>query len=261
MVPRLFAACLALMLSYAAGFVSPAPRASFPSTTRARGITAVDLLPAGASGGEIATAIPDASSLLLQRVGLADVGGVHANVVGAAAAADGGEGVGSLVSSLLLASAAPGNPSTASGLFGIAALVIALGAGVLVASTVTGKNGLGAFLTQEKGSNPFYQDTMAKFTPKTPDILNKIRLPDLDFVDVYNQPPAPDDYVDLEQDATFDAMANKGAPDADTIATAEALRQKLLMAVQAKDYDLASSLERELAAFMRKNGMGFEGDQ
>ncbi|CAM9520236.1 unnamed protein product [Ectocarpus sp. 6 AP-2014] len=261
MVPRLFAACLALVVSYAAGFVSPAPRASFPSTTRARGITAVDLLPGGASGGEIATAIPDASSLLLQRVGLADVGGVHADVVGPAAAADGGEGVGSLVSSLLLASAAPGNPSTASGLFGIAALVIALGAGVLVASTVTGKNGLGAFLTQEKGSNPFYQDTMAKFTPKTPDILNKIRLPDLDFVDVYNQPPAPDDYVDLEQDVTFDAMANKGAPDADTVATAEALRQKLLMAVQAKDYDLASSLERELATFLRKNGMGFEGDQ
>ncbi|CAM9836779.1 unnamed protein product, partial [Ectocarpus fasciculatus] len=230
MVPRLFAACLALVLSYAAGFVSPAPRASFPSTTRATsGIMAVDLLPGGASGGEITTAIPDASSLLLQRVGLADVVDVHANL--GAAAADGGEGVGSLVSPLLLASAAPGNPSTASGLFGIAALVIALGAGVLVASTVTGKNGLAAFLTQEKGSNPFYQDTMAKFTPKTPDILNKIRLPDLDFVDVYNQPPAPDDYVDLEQDATFDAMANKGAPDADTVATAEALRQKLLMAV------------------------------
>lgn len=53
---------------------------------------------------------------------------------------------------------------------------------------------------------PFRQDTMAKFTPKTPDILNKIRLPDLDFVDVYNQPAAPDDYVDLEQDATFDAV-------------------------------------------------------
>lgn len=27
----------------------------------------------------------------------------------------------------------------------------------LVFSTVTGKNGLGAFLSQEKGSNPFYQ--------------------------------------------------------------------------------------------------------
>lgn len=30
--------------------------------------------------------------------------------------------------------------------------------------------------------------------------------------------------------------------------------------VQAKDYELASTLERELAIFMRKNGMGFEGD-
>lgn len=48
---------------------------------------------------------------------------------------------------------------------------------------------------------------MAKFTPKTPDILNKIRLPDLDFVDVYNQPPSPDEFVDLEQDNSFDAVS------------------------------------------------------
>lgn len=30
--------------------------------------------------------------------------------------------------------------------------------------------------------------------------------------------------------------------------------------VEAKDYDLASSLERELASFLRKNGMDFEDD-
>ncbi|CAN0315794.1 unnamed protein product, partial [Hapterophycus canaliculatus] len=75
---------------------------------------------------------------------------------------------------------------------------------ILVASTVTGKNGLGAFLTQEKGSNPFYQDTMAKYVPKTPDILNKIRLPELDFVEVYNQPPSLDAPVDVEEDTTYD---------------------------------------------------------
>lgn len=50
------------------------------------------------------------------------------------------------------------------------------------------------------------QDTMAKYVPKTPDILNKIRLPDLDFVDVYNQPPSPDEYVDLEEDTTPDSV-------------------------------------------------------
>lgn len=47
---------------------------------------------------------------------------------------------------------------------------------------------------------------MSKYVPKTPDILNKIRLPDLDFVDVYNQPPSPDDYVDLEEDTTPDPV-------------------------------------------------------
>lgn len=31
--------------------------------------------------------------------------------------------------------------------------------------------------------------------------------------------------------------------------------------VEAKDYDLASTLERELANFMRKNGMNFEDDR
>lgn len=50
---------------------------------------------------------------------------------------------------------------------------------------------------------------MAKFTPKTPDILNKIRLPDLDFVDVYNQPPSPDDFVDLEEDNSFNAVSER----------------------------------------------------
>ena len=40
------------------------------------------------------------------------------------------------------------------------------------------------------------QDTITKLTPKTPEILNKVRLPDLDFVEVYNQPPAADEFED-----------------------------------------------------------------
>lgn len=51
---------------------------------------------------------------------------------------------------------------------------------------------------------------MAKYTPKTPDFFNKIRLPDLDFVDVYNQPPAPDDYVDVDEDTTFNPVRARG---------------------------------------------------
>lgn len=50
---------------------------------------------------------------------------------------------------------------------------------------------------------------MSKFVPKTPEILNKIRLPELDFVDVYNQPPSQDDYVDLEEDTTPDPVRAK----------------------------------------------------
>lgn len=30
--------------------------------------------------------------------------------------------------------------------------------------------------------------------PRTPDVLNKIRLPELDFVEVYNQPPRLEGY-------------------------------------------------------------------
>lgn len=97
----------------------------------AEGRTAVQPL-AGVGGGacggeEIAAAmLPDASSLQ---------GALDASFdfdLGAAAAAahhaDGGA-LASVVSPLLVAAEAPGNASTATGLFGIAALVIALGAG------------------------------------------------------------------------------------------------------------------------------------
>lgn len=47
---------------------------------------------------------------------------------------------------------------------------------------------------------------MAKYTPKTPDILNKIRLPELDFVEVYNQPPSSDAPLDVEEDTTYDPV-------------------------------------------------------
>lgn len=63
-----------------------------------------------------------ASSLHSVNVGAA-VAQHHAGVGG------GGGGLMSIASPLLLAMEAPGNASTATGLFGIAALVIAVGAG------------------------------------------------------------------------------------------------------------------------------------
>ncbi|CAM9462343.1 unnamed protein product [Ascophyllum nodosum] len=158
----------------------------------------------------------------------------------------------------LLAIASPSETYLATGLFGIAAAGLVVGAGLLVLSTVSGKDGLGAFLSKEKANNPFYQDTMSKITPKTPDVLNKIRFPDLDFVEVYNQPPRAEEFL---VDGTGDPVGGNGSQDASAAAaTAESLRQRLLEAVRAKDYDLASSLERELAAFLRQNGMNFEDE-
>lgn len=70
--------------------------------------------------------IPDVAASSLQGVNL----GAAAAAAGVAQHADGGGGgLVSIASPLLLATEAPGNASTATGLFGIAALVIALGAG------------------------------------------------------------------------------------------------------------------------------------
>lgn len=48
---------------------------------------------------------------------------------------------------------------------------------------------------------------MTKLIPKTPEVFNKIRFPDLDFVEVYNQPPSMDEYVD-EGDTSFDSVVS-----------------------------------------------------
>lgn len=51
------------------------------------------------------------------------------------------------------------------------------------------KNTLGVLPLFSSVHRDFEQENMPKVTPRTPDVLNKIRLPELDFVEVYNQPP------------------------------------------------------------------------
>lgn len=48
----------------------------------------------------------------------------------------------------------------------------------------------------------FVQDTVSKMKPMNLDILDKIRLPDLNFVEVYNQPPreVEDDGISFDAD-------------------------------------------------------------
>lgn len=55
-------------------------------------------------------------------------------------------------------------------------------------------------------SPPPAQDTMSKVMPKTPEVLNKIRFPDLDFVEVYNQPPRVDDFGE-DGESGFDSVS------------------------------------------------------
>lgn len=52
----------------------------------------------------------------------------------------------------------------------------------------------------------FLQDTMSKVMPKTPEVFNKIRFPDLDFVEVYNQPPRLDEFED-DEESGFDSVS------------------------------------------------------
>ncbi|CAM9744575.1 unnamed protein product [Discosporangium mesarthrocarpum] len=126
-------------------------------------------------------------------------------------------------------------------------------------SAYTGENGLGTFLSKEPQDNPFYKKTMKKSEPSEPSIIDKIRLPDLDFVEVYNQPPP--EVMAVEEEAmsagisSLDQTGNM--PDAAALVKADALRAELLEAVQAKDYSRASKLESELEAFIKENNVSF----
>ena len=74
----------------------------------------------------------------------------------------------------------------------IGACGLAGAAGWLQYSVSSGEKGLNAFLMKEKRDNPFYSKTFTSEKPKPPPWLAALKLPSLDFVEVYGQDkPAP----------------------------------------------------------------------
>ena len=72
----------------------------------------------------------------------------------------------------------------------LAAALLAGAAGYLQYSVSSGEKGLNAFLMKEKKDNPFYQANFKTEKPTTPSWFT-LRLPALDFVEVYGQADAP----------------------------------------------------------------------
>lgn len=55
------------------------------------------------------------------------------------------------------------------------------------------------------------QDNFSQIAPKPPDFFNKIRLPEMDYVEVYNQPPREENLRDNgSSDPSLDAVRNVG---------------------------------------------------
>lgn len=72
------------------------------------------------------------------------------------------------------------------------AVVIAAGllvgaAGALQFSLSSGEKGINAFLMKEKRDNPFYSSNFVSDKPTGPRWLRSLKLPNLDFVEVYGQ--------------------------------------------------------------------------
>ena len=70
----------------------------------------------------------------------------------------------------------------------IAAAALLLGAaGALQYSLSSGEKGINAFLMKEKSQNPFYSASFKAEKPQTPTWMKGLKLPRLDFVEVYGQ--------------------------------------------------------------------------
>ncbi|CAM9650564.1 unnamed protein product [Chrysoparadoxa australica] len=148
---------------------------------------------------------------------------------------------------------APDDLALANAIYGFLFVGFAGLAGALVFSTYTGDQGLEAFLTKEKKDNPFYNKNKKAqiFKPSPPKIMDMVKLPKLDFVEVYeSEPDAPEtEGSQVEEAAAF--------PSAD-VEMASRLRTKLLAAVDAGELEQAAALEKELMEFMRKKGIKFD---
>eukprot|EP00966_Prymnesium_polylepis_P231464 5355531-Prymnesium_polylepis.2 len=109
----------------------------------------------------------------------------------------------------------------------LTAAVLAGAAGYLQYSVSSGEKGLNAFLMKEKSDNPFYSKDFKAEKPSTPSWFT-LRLPNLDFVEVYGQ--------------SNDAAA---APSGDSPERARLYRE-LDAAVEREDYDEAARIKARI---------------
>ena len=117
--------------------------------------------------------------------------------------------------------------------FVVAALALAGGAGLLQYSVSAGDKGINAFLMKEKSSNPFYdKNFQSEQRAPLPRWLRAVRLPRLDFVEVYGEPDA--------------ARRAPSLPRASS--TLESLYRELDAAVEREDYAAAADVKKRIDA-------------
>ena len=121
--------------------------------------------------------------------------------------------------------------------FVVAALTLAGGAGFLQYSVSAGEKGINAFLMKEKSSNPFYDknfksESKSEKSEKLPRWLRGMRLPQLDFVEVYGEQP--------ESGFSFSAPRPRATSNLD------ALYRELDAAVEREDYAAATEVKKRI---------------
>ena len=110
----------------------------------------------------------------------------------------------------------------------IAALGLAATAGAFQSSLSSGEAGINAFLMKEKRDNPFYKSDFVAEKPRVPRLLAGLRLPKLDFVEVYGQSDAPS------------STPSSQRPDV------AALYRRLDNAIEREQYDTAAALKAQI---------------
>ena len=130
----------------------------------------------------------------------------------------------------------------------LAAAVSLVGAaGLLQYRLSSGEKGLSAFLGREKKENPFYQDGYTSEVPETPEWMQRIRLPTLDFVEVYGQE---------RRGSNGGSGDNGGGDDARAL-----LYRQLDAALDAEEYEEAARLKRQIDDLLELGEGGAERPQ
>lgn len=121
----------------------------------------------------------------------------------------------------------------------LSAAALAGAAGLLQFQLSSGERGLNAFLGKEKAENPFYS-TSYKAEQRGADLpgwLGKLRLPNLDFVEVYGQPQSQGQ---RSGSASWDAMPPQLG----------ALYRELDAAVERENYEEAAQIKSRIDAML-----------